>query len=332
MTQPIQQPNSTNINRNLPAMSAVLPCKPGEGQEINQFVAVLRGYPLASTAEAWPADSEEACRRHADFLAVWLKMPQIGKAEMRCSLKKANSKLSASEQKAIANAMMGAKTWLNRKKRNMKTGEKTPPVFQKLLQALDGPGSAQPGEGSSSHKRKSGNQPEQQPSLKKAKAGITIVDPVEEEQERLTEVWEIQSSVPPTQESLVAAEELARAHMKRPAAATASKKKPAKAPSHKPATAKGCKKKPGEGKGWQKSASFGWIKQTRASKKAYIQAKPGEGQDKAHCLVNVGLPAGPKQDKVMDAVFAKALGEESLEKASLVKFKNELLAGPLDVD
>ena len=32
-------------------MSAVLPCKPGEGQEINQFVAVLRGYPLASTAE-----------------------------------------------------------------------------------------------------------------------------------------------------------------------------------------------------------------------------------------------------------------------------------------
>ena len=55
--------------------------------------------------------------------------------------------------------------------------------------------------------------------------------------------------------------------MKRPAAATASKKKPAKAPSHKPATAKGCKKKPGEGKGWQKSASFGWIKQTRASKK-----------------------------------------------------------------
>ena len=120
--------------------------------------------------------------------------------------------------------------------------------------------------------------------------------------------------------------------MKRPAAATASKKKPAKAPSHKPATAKGCKKKPGESKGWQKSASFGWIKQTRASKKAYIQAKPGEGQDKAHCLVNVGLPAGPKQDKVMDAVFAKALGEESLEKASLVKFKNELLAGPLDVD
>ena len=56
--------------------------------------------------------------------------------------------------------------------------------------------------------------------------------------------------------------------------------------------------------GFEKSASFGWIKQTRASKKAYIQAKPGEGQDKVHCLVNVGLPAGPKQDKVMDAVFA----------------------------
>ena len=249
-------------------MSAVLPCKPGEGQEINQFVAVL---PLASTAEAWPADSEEACRRHADFLAVWLKMPQNGKAEMRCSLKKANSKLSASEQKAIANAMMGAKTWLNRKKRNMKTGEKTPPVFQKLLQALDGPGSTQPGEGSSSHKR-SGNQPEQQPSLKKAKAGITIVDPVEEEQERLTEVWEIQSSVPPTQESLVAAEELARAHMKRPAAATASKKKPAKAPSHKPATAKGCKKKPGEGKGWQKSALGGSSKQGLARKHTFKQS------------------------------------------------------------
>ena len=138
----------------------------------------------------------------------------------------------ASEQKAIANAMMGAKAWLNRNKRNMKTGEETPPLFQKLLQALGGPGSTQPGEGSSSHNRKSGNQPEQQPSLKKAKASITIVDPAEEEQERLTEVWEIQRTVPPTQESLVAAEDLVAAHMKRPAAATASMKKPAKAPSH----------------------------------------------------------------------------------------------------
>ena len=159
----------------------------------------------------------------------------------------------------------------------MKTGEKTPPLFQKLLQALDGPGSTQPGEGSSSHKRKSGNQPEQQPSLKKAKAGITIVDPVEEEQERLTEVWETQSSVPPTQESLVAAEDLVAAHMKRPAAATASMKKPAKAPSHKRP-----KKKPGEGKGWQKSASFGWIKQTRASKKAYV-GRPRQGPLLGEC-------------------------------------------------
>lgn len=42
-------------------MSALLPCKqPGEGKQIEQFVAVLKGYPLASTAEAWPADSEEA--------------------------------------------------------------------------------------------------------------------------------------------------------------------------------------------------------------------------------------------------------------------------------
>ena len=48
--------------------------------------------------------------------------------------------------------------------------------------------------------------------------------------------------------------------------------------------------------------------------------------------MNVGVPAGPKQDKVMEAVFAKALREESLEKASLVKFKNELLSGPTDVD
>ena len=79
-------------------------------------------------------------------------MQIMGKADMRLSLKKANPKLTASEQKMIANSMMAAKAFLSRKKRNLKTGQKTAPVFQKLLTALSGfSASSQPEEGKGRH-------------------------------------------------------------------------------------------------------------------------------------------------------------------------------------
>lgn len=81
------------------------------------------------------------------------------------------------------------------------------------------------------------------------------MQPAEEEEERLTEVIEIESSAPPTQESVVEPEELRAAYMRRPAAAMAPFKKPAKGkavPKKKPGQGKARpEKKSGEGKGWQ---------------------------------------------------------------------------------
>ena len=90
---------------------------------------------------------------------------------------------------------------------------------------------------------------------------------------------------------------------KRPAAAKVAAKKPAKA-----------RKK----KEWVVSKSFGFIHETRASQKAYINAKPGMADkpmfrwQQASCRT------------LMEKVFAKAQ-EENMTKASLVQYKKDLL-------
>ena len=63
----------------------------------------------------------------------------------------------------------------------------------------------------------------------------------------------------------------------------------------------------------RRAFSFGFVKETKASNKAYIVSKPEEGS-KPTCLVNVQLPRGPDQDRVMSALMAKACEEASLEK------------------
>ena len=73
---------------------------------------------------------------------------------------------------------------------------------------------------------------------------------------------------------------------------------------------------------WETSQSFGYVHETRASQKAYIRAKP-EMAANEYCLVNVNLPAGQKQDEVMDALVKKAL-EPGWTKESLVAEKCKL--------
>ena len=105
-----------------------------------------------------------------------------------------------------------------------------------------------------------------------------------------------------------------------------AKKPAAHVPWKRPAAAKVVKKKPAKAtnkKDWVVSKSFGFIHETKASQKAYINAKP-EMADKPYCLVNVQLAAGQLQDMVMKKVFAKAQ-EENMTKASLVHYKNGLL-------
>ena len=93
---------------------------------------------------------------------------------------------------------------------------------------------------------------------------------------------------------------------------------PAKRPSCKkvPKKVPACKRPSAARKAkacWKKSLSFGFVKETKASNKAYIG------------LVNVQLYRGPDQDRVMSALMAKACEEASLEKKQLVSYKDQLL-------
>lgn len=133
----------------------------------------------------------------------------------------------------------------------------------------------------------------------------------------------------------------AKTVLKRPAASKAKvKKKPAKAEEKleqgeeeagaEPEKAEEeqkdkADKKPAKarGKAWLPSKSFGLVHETRAAKKAYIQAKP-DMAGKKYCLVNVELPKGKQQDEIMDQLIEKAC-EEGWTKESLVKCKLGLL-------
>jgi len=181
---------------------------------------------------------------------------------------------------------------------------------------------------------------------------LIIAEPAEEEEPQPTEVWDVESSVAGTQSSsMVRPEELIaacrRLEVKQKPAAKEPDilKKPAaqepvilKKPAAKPAEGKAKDTEPAEGiakaklgKSWAKSVSFGWVKQTRAMQKAYIQAMPEEGK-KVYCLVNVEVVRGPLQTKVMDKLWDKACNEASLEKAALVDFKKAMLKPAENVD
>ena len=71
------------------------------------------------------------------------------------------------------------------------------------------------------------------------------------------------------------------------------------------------------------SCSFGLVKKTKASSKAYIQARDGP-TNKPYCLVNVSLAKGAEQSQVM-AQLMEAACKPGWTKEKLVDFKNSLL-------
>ena len=79
------------------------------------------------------------------------------------------------------------------------------------------------------------------------------------------------------------------------------------------------KKKPAKGcssnLAWKVSPSFGLVKATTASEKAYLQAKNASGA-KPYCLVSVGIPKGEKQSQIVAALLEKCK-EEGWDKSKL---------------
>ena len=109
--------------------------KPAEGC-VKQLTAIIRGsLPTCSTAD-FLADCEEACKRLVSFLTLWYPTTNNKKSDERQAFKQACGRLKAEEIKAIVTALHSYKSWLLRKQRNLKTGEKTDPVIMSLLHIL----------------------------------------------------------------------------------------------------------------------------------------------------------------------------------------------------
>ena len=110
-----------------------------------------------------------------------------------------------------------------------------------------------------------------------------------------------------------------------------AKKRPASA---QPLDASGPKKKPAakiekdseepaKANSWVSSASFGFLKATYASEKAYVVSK-SDMSSKATCLVNIAVAKGPRQTAIVEKILAYAV-KEGLKKEQVVAFKNVAL-------
>ena len=332
------------LSKAIGSMAAPLPLQPEEG--IAEFATVLKSFPDALKPAEW------ALKMPARGMntSMFLRRPTLNKPELRQAVKLAKGSLTISECKLLATAFHEVVSYLKKRKRNLKTGGKTPPHIQRLLAIVD-----------VSMKKKKSEEGQANKSLKQKmvpeegkgkRPKLIIAEPAEEEEPQPTEVWDVESSVAGTQSSsMVRPEELIaacrRLEVKQKPAAKEPDilKKPAaqepvilKKPAAKPAEGKAKDTEPAEGiakaklgKSWAKSVSFGWVKQTRAMQKAYIQAMPEEGK-KVYCLVNVEVVRGPLQTKVMDKLWDKACNEASLEKAALVDFKKAMLKPAENVD
>ena len=290
-------------------------------------VAVLKGCMTEAQARAWPLDPQSACKGYASFVKQYLSMGEHTKPETKAALKIAFPGLTEPESKKLLNGFNDVKNFLKKKWKNLKSGGKTDPILLSLMKALyqreelDSPaqvaGKPASGCASSSKPAKGCGEVPKLP----VKTGLVIATiPTSQESEDMTDVVSI-SSV-----SEVPASQLIKAAQvkKRPSAGSASSasKRPAKASSSQPAKARPALVIADKNV-WTPSLSFGYLKGTYASEKAYIVYKP-EKADKPICLVNVALPRGEAQTEVMKKLLEMA-SQAGLTKADVVTFKNNLL-------
>ena len=367
-----------------------LPVKPGTGSTkpgtgstkpekdstkldtVKNLEAIIRGtLGKDLKVEDFPADPETACKRQHSFLALWYQCTSMKKPDEKKAFSLACPSLNSSECKQIVNSLHEYKSFLHRKKRNLKTGEKTDAVFKALFRAIcherseaqslkkAGSGSQSPiklekrlrvktspqflkkcdkpaeaatssNADAASSKRNGGgiffdwgNAVNASQSSQPAEASSNAMDS-EQEPAEAESVFSISS------EDVIGAadmdteeEEEMPACGKKPASNTVKKKPGMKTPATR------SMKKPATGSpAWEVSPSFGLVKATKASEKAYLQAK-NDSATKPYCLVNIGIPKGEKQNKIVAALLEKCK-EEGWDKSKLVDYKNGLLVESLE--
>ena len=342
---------------------ATLPVKPAKGSRkpevTKSLVAIIKGSLPNCRVEDFPADPENACKRQSSFLSLWYNTSNMRKPEERKAFEEACPHLKTSEVKQIVNVVHECKTFLGRKKRNQKTGEKTEPVFKGLFQAIFGnkglemaqdlekkTSAESMAETKPAKRLRSKTTPEKIPISQKpeeaekqdapasSSSGIFFAwnpEPAKACSERGTSeagesILTISSgSISSSSGPVIAASSLKAAEGGKSASPKTSQKKPAQknAAKKKPAA------QPAEAtNSWVASPSFGWVHETKASTKAYLVCKKA-WEDKASCLVNVNLPKGERQSQVMAALVEKCK-EEGWDKSKLVDYKNGLLAESLE--
>ena len=223
----------------------------------------------------------------------------------------------------------------------MKSGEKTDPILLSLMKALfEKEGlenlaevAGKPAEGCASTSSKPAEGCALSVPKLPVKGGLVIASiPTSQESEDVGDVVSISSMSEVPASMLVNAAQVKKRPCAGPAslvgkrpASKNSKIKPAKASSS--STPQPAKARPAlviaDKNVWTPSLSFGYLKGTYASEKAYIVYKP-EKADKPICLVNVALPRGEAQTEVMKKLLEMA-SQASLTKADVVTFKNNLL-------
>ena len=312
--------------------------KEAQGEALKLQHVLKNHFPSGVHDSQWIGTTDEVGEKHQKFLETWfLVAARATKDEERKAVLKAFPKCPQSYVDTLVNKSREVRKHVLKKGRNMKSGILMEDWCKQLLAVLTG----LPGKGTSpqamlpvseilsaaSSKARPGltrvsgaDQPmvETTPCLEKAE-DVTGSELLFLSQASPKSVKTVCSSVPsPQVVPLAMAEEpcLEKAKgMKKPAAAV---KKPAAkilTASSKPTA-------------WQSSASFGFLKCTKATEKSYIQAKPDWGA-KPYCLVNVQGSGGVDHAAVVDQLmeYAKQAG---LDKAKVVKEKKSLLAPDVD--
>ena len=281
-------------------------------------VAVLKGRMTKAQARAWPLDPQVACQGYASFVKQYLSMGEHTKPETKAALKLAFPSLTEADSKKLLSGFSAVRNFLKKRWRILKLGKSgSHPVeldesfiskeeLHSPAQVASKP--AQTCASSSKPAEGCGGAPKLP-----VKAGLVIASiPTSQESEDVTDVVSI-SSV-----SEVSASLLLKA-AKRPAAQSA---KPA---TKKPATktGKSCAAKPAKASSssslepakarpalviadrnvWAPSLSFGYLKATYASEKAYIVHKP-EKAAKPSCLVNASAARGEEQTEIAESKLA----------------------------
>ena len=115
----------------LPLKDAKVP----EKCKVERVGAMTKGFLPTCGLKDFPEEPEKACQNSPGFLAMWLQQG-LKKPEAKKALEIANPKLSVTDKDTILSRLQLYKQWLQRKKKNLKSVEKTDLAVLHVLKAL----------------------------------------------------------------------------------------------------------------------------------------------------------------------------------------------------